>query len=156
MAARLRHRLDLARPLTQRHQAPQFLRAAAVAVVAPALLRLPLDRVPRLVGRRRRGTADTSAAVADIVATADAAIAALHPITRWGCLTAGVTRYDALRRAGIAVDLCFGVNATAPDALVRLGAEGRVGHCWLELDGEPVAEPRDPRALYTETFRLRP
>lgn len=81
----------------------------------------------------------------EVVATVDGAIAVLRPLTRRGCLTSGVARYDALRRAGIDADLCFGVGLTVPDP---------IGHCWIEVDGAPVAERRDPRDHYRETYRL--
>jgi len=115
-----------------------------VAVAVPTLLRLSLDRLARLLEPRRRRA--TTATVDEILGTVDAAIAALRPLARRGCLTLGVTRYDALRRAGIDADLCFGVAIDRPDP---------IGHCWLELDGAALAEPQDPRNQYRQTYRLR-
>lgn len=70
-----------------------------------------------------------------------------RPLVRSGCLTRGVTLYRFLRRAGADVSLRFGMG--------RVGDEFS-GHCWLALDGEPFAEPRDPRLTFTETWRIDP
>ena len=61
------------------------------------------------------------------------------------CLTRGISRYVVLRRAGLPVELVFG-----------LGTPGgpHEGHCWLELDGAPYLEATDPRSVFPETFRV--
>ena len=152
--------MELVRPLVDRRQTGPYLRAACVAVAVPALLRLPLDRLQVLLEpsprrSRRRGVCTTDPpGVTEVLATADAAVAALRPLARRGCLTSGVTRYDALRRADVAVALCFGVSLTPSGVPGDLGTDGPVGHCWLELYGEPLGESRDPRAVYRETYRL--
>jgi hypothetical protein len=64
---------------------------------------------------------------------------------RTGCLTRGITLFWFLRRAGVDVELTFGVDPVALDG---------EGHCWLTLDGEPFLEKVDPRARFTETYRL--
>jgi hypothetical protein len=65
-----------------------------------------------------------------------------------GCTVRGLTLYYFLRRAGVAVNLCYGV------ALVQ----GRlVGHCWLERAGEPFLErPRQLRFTPAYTFPAAP
>lgn len=70
-----------------------------------------------------------------------------RPLVRSGCLTRGVTLYWFLRRAGLEVELRFGLD---PDDAGDLTD----GHCWLTLDGEPYLEPRDPRPRFTEVYRL--
>jgi hypothetical protein len=75
----------------------------------------------------------------------DAVIRRGHPVVGPGCLTRGVTLYDALRRVGLDVDLCFGVG---PDQ------GSMAGHCWLDLDGEPLLERVDPRSKFTEVVRV--
>jgi hypothetical protein len=73
------------------------------------------------------------------------AIRAGRPLVRPGCLTRGVTRYYFFRRDGMDVSLCFGMGQV----------EGQfVGHCWLVKDGVPFMEPRDPRPLYAEMYRI--
>jgi Transglutaminase-like superfamily len=68
------------------------------------------------------------------------------PLIRRGCLTRGITQLWFLRRAGFPVSLRFGIGEITGDPID--------GHCWLVLDGEPFAEKRDPRPLYTETWRI--
>jgi hypothetical protein len=50
-----------------------------------------------------------------------------------------------LRRAGLPVDLVFGLGAPAGVA---------DGHCWLELHGRPYLEREDPRSVFPEMYRL--
>jgi hypothetical protein len=30
------------------------------------------------------------------------------------------------------------------------------GHCWIEYDGQALAERRDPRPVYVETWSIQP
>jgi hypothetical protein len=71
------------------------------------------------------------------------------PVVRRGCLVRGITRYRFLREAGVDASLCFGIGRLP-------GEESFTGHCWLEMDGRAVAEPREPRPIYTETYRVSP
>jgi hypothetical protein len=69
-----------------------------------------------------------------------------YPLVRTGCLTRGVTLFWFLRRAGLDVELRFGLDTgdiEAPD-----------GHCWIALDGEPFLEKTDPRPRFVELYRL--
>jgi hypothetical protein len=68
---------------------------------------------------------------------------AARPLVRRGCLTRGLTLYASLRRAGVDVQLTFGMGPTGA------AVDGYDGHCWLVLDGEPYLEQRDPRQHYT-------
>jgi hypothetical protein len=68
------------------------------------------------------------------------------PLVRTGCLTRGVTLFWFLRRAGLNVELRFGLN------IADLGEPG--GHCWLALHGEPFLEKVDPRLRFAELYRL--
>ena len=62
-------------------------------------------------------------------------------------LVRGLTLYRFLRRAGAEVSLRFGAGEM----------NGRfAAHCWIVYRGEPLAEPRDPRPLFTETWRIEP
>jgi hypothetical protein len=71
------------------------------------------------------------------------------PVVRRGCLVRGITRYRFLREAGIGASLCFGMGR--PE-----GEERFSGHCWVELNGRALAEKREPRPIYTETYRISP
>jgi Transglutaminase-like superfamily len=122
------------------------LRAVLFGLAVPALLRLPLDRLagwleaaPAAPERPELRTAEP------MVRRIDAALRAAWPLVRRGCLTRGLTQLWFLRRAGFPVSLRFGMGEI----------DGRIeGHCWLVLDGEPLAEKRDPRPIYTETWRI--
>ena len=82
-----------------------------------------------------------------LVRRVDALIAAGRPFVRSGCLVRGLTLYRFLRRAGADVSLRFGAGEM----------NGRfAAHCWIVYRGEPLAEPRDPRPLFTETWRIEP
>jgi len=82
-----------------------------------------------------------------LVRRVDALIAAGRPLIRSGCLVRGLTLYRFLRRAGAEVSLRF----PAGEMNGRFAA-----HCWIVYQGEPLAEPRDPRPLFTETWRIEP
>ena len=118
-----------------------FLFAAAV----PALLRLKLARLHRLLGRIPAGRGADPARVQAILRCATIVLHRGQPIIRRGCLTRGVTLYYFLRRAGLDVDLCFGAG--------HLNGEF-AAHCWLERDGEPYQETADPREIFVEMYRL--
>jgi hypothetical protein len=68
-----------------------------------------------------------------------------RPLVRPGCLTRELTLYYFLRRAGLDVELCFGMGYVSNEF---------AGHCWLVKDGEPFMEAKDPRSLFTEVYRF--
>jgi hypothetical protein len=112
---------------------------AAVAVVAPLLARLDLQRLQRCLEPAARSSRPPVAVVGRRI---DRLIRRGKPLVRPGCLTRGITGYYSLRRAGLDVALCFGIGP------------GAAAHCWLVLDGEPVLEAADPRLAFTEMVRL--
>jgi hypothetical protein len=57
-----------------------------------------------------------------------------------------VTLFWFLRRAGLDVELVFGLDPAM--------GEAADGHCWLALAGEPFLEKVDPRSRFTEVYRL--
>jgi hypothetical protein len=123
---------------------------AAVAVAAPFLARLDLQRLQRCLepspGSSRSPSADPGQMVEVLGRRMGQVIRWGKPLVRPGCLTRGITGYYILRRAGLDVALCFGMGP------VR--GPGMAGHCWLVLDGEPVLEAVDPRPAFTELVRL--
>jgi len=125
------------------------LRIFAFAATAPVLLaRTRLASLAAALEPARPPAAEpTAAAVAARVARVDGVLAAGWPIVRRGCLTRGLTRYRFLRELGADVSLKFGLAN---------GSGDWAGHCWLELAGQPLAEPRDPRPTYAETWRIAP
>ena len=118
------------------------------AAAVPLLMRLPLPRVAALLSRSRRRT--TRRASAAEVERLERLVAisprVAGPLVRPGCLTRGVTLFWFLRRAGLDVELRFGL-----DPRDRQSSDG---HCWLALDGEPFLEKRDPRPRFAELYRL--
>ena len=115
------------------------LRIAAFAICAPALARLSPPRLGRLLVPVVASTAPAPARVAQIIGYVEAIFGLGTPAIRPSCLTRGLTLYYFLRRAGVEVELCFGLG--------RVGG-GFAGHCWLVRDGEPFLEKIDPRPTF--------
>ncbi len=124
----------------------QFAVLSAFAAAVPLLMRLPLPRVAALITRpvARRSPADGE--VERLERMIELAPRVGRPLVRPGCLTRGVTLYWFLRRAGLDVELRFGLDPG--------GENPPDGHCWLTLEGEPFLERRDPRPRFAETYRL--
>jgi len=122
----------------------------AVAVAAPLLARLDLQRLQRCLEPSQRSSRSPSAHPEHAVEVLGRRVGQVirwgRPLVRPGCLTRGITGYYLLRRAGLDVALCFGI-APARGADVT-------GHCWLVLDGEPLLEAVDPRSAFTELLRM--
>jgi len=119
-------------------------RVSAFGALVPLLMRLPLPRLARLVTRPVAFPAPSAAEVERLERLVALAPRLARPLVRTGCLTRGVTLFWFLRRAGLDVELRFGID---PAGVAD-------GHCWLTLDGEPFLERRDPRPHFTETYRL--
>ena len=116
---------------------------------APLLLRRGPERMATLLESASRSPSRTPSAdprkAEAFARRVDRWLRAGWPLVRRGCLTRGVTLYRFLRQAGFDVSLRFGLGEV----------EGRLeGHCWLVHDGRPLLEKRDPRAIYTETWRI--
>jgi hypothetical protein len=128
------------------------LRVVLFGLAAPLFLRRPPERLAAWLesaaapeGMPSPALSETARTAAALVRRIDFWMRAAWPLVRRGCLPRGVTRFWFLRRAGVPVALRFGIGEIA----------GRPeGHCWLVLGGEPFAEPRDPRPVYTETWRI--
>jgi Transglutaminase-like superfamily len=135
-------------PLAKAVWAARVLLFAALGV--PLLLRLVKlpDLRSWLEPKRPQGEAPPltdPAAIQTLVRRVDRLRALGRPLVRSGCLTRGLTLYYVLRRAGADVSLRFGMGK-AEDEIA--------GHCWLVFAGEPLAEKRDPRLLYVETYSI--
>jgi hypothetical protein len=128
---------------------PSAFRVLVFAAAVPLLLRIL--KLPELrFWLEPRGAVSPPPApdeVAGMIRRIDRLLAAGRPFVRQGCLTRGVTLYYFLRRSGADVSLCFGMGEV----------RGRLeGHCWLVCQGEPLAERRDPRPVFAETWRIDP
>jgi hypothetical protein len=121
-----------------------FFQVLLFAAAVPFLLRLKLSRVETLLEPRIPSAANGER-IDQITEYVEMAIRNGRPLVRPGCLTRGVTRYYFFRRNGLDVSLCFGMGQDK---------EEFVGHCWLVKDGVPFLEPRDPRPLYAEMYRI--
>ena len=136
--SKARDRLGALAQLRGPRELALFSYVTAFASAVPLLMRLPLPRAGALLtrppGRPR------NAERLPVLAALAARLA--HPLVRTGCLTRGVTLFWFLRRAGVDVELRFGVDPRTFDA-----------HCWLTLDGKPYLEREDP-SRFAETYRL--
>ncbi|HYX23451.1 MAG TPA: lasso peptide biosynthesis B2 protein [Thermoanaerobaculia bacterium] len=132
-------------------EAPGAVSTVLFAAAVPLLLRWrPLDRLPAVLAPRGPlPPAPAPEQVAALVARVDRLLAAGRPLVRSGCLVRGLTLYRVLRRAGAEVSLRFGVGVIGGQPGGRMAA-----HCWLVYQGEPLAEPRDPRPLFAETWSI--
>lgn len=127
-------------------------RVLLFAAAAPLLLRfVGIDRLQRWLepSTPPRIPRPGRKAAEDLVRRIDGLLRVGWPVVRRGCLVRGLTVYRFLREAGFNVNLCFGMGR--PD-----GVDDFTGHCWVELEGKALAEKREPRPIYTETFRIRP
>jgi hypothetical protein len=124
------------------------VRVAGVAASVPLLMRLPLSRLERLLEPRAARGPSSAAHQARVLRLVNTVLEVGRPVLRTTCLTRGITRYYFFKRAGIDVALVFGIGQPTPGPLA--------GHCWLVKDDEPFLEVRDPRPVFTETYRLEP
>jgi hypothetical protein len=120
-------------------------RIGLFAAIAPVLMRMPLERLGRLLDPATPPPAPGPEVARELAWVVDRVLEAGRPLLRSGCMVRGLTRYYVLRRAGVDVNLCFGIG---------LHDDSASGHCWLEAQDEPILERCDPRLLYTEMYRL--
>lgn len=122
-----------------------LLRVTGVAALVPAAMRLPLPKLTALIRPRRRPRRPAPPGYVErVVAAVDAARIAGYPVVRQGCLTRAVTLYWFLARAGVPVELRFGIARTAEAD----------GHAWLAVDGAAYLEKTDPAPQFTVTYRV--
>jgi hypothetical protein len=124
------------------------VRVLLFGLSVPFLVRRGPERMAKLLepATPPPPAADPAAAAA-LARRIDRWLRAGWPLVRRGCLTRGVTQYRFLRRAGFDISLRFGLGEV----------NGKFeGHCWLVRDGQPFLEKRDPRPIYTETWRIGP
>src|SRR5262249_37953900 len=123
-----------------------FARLSAFAACVPVLMRLPLPSVAALLSCSSERSPPSAKEVERLERLIALAPRVARPIVAPGCLTRSVTLFWFLRRAGLDVELCFGLD-------VGRGAKTD-GHCWLSVGGEPFLEKRDPRPRFAEHYRL--
>jgi hypothetical protein len=118
-----------------------FLFAAGVRL----LLRFELPKLGRWLEPGAAPPSPDPKQIKKITDYVEAAIAMGSPLVRNSCLTRGVTRYYFFRRAGLDVQLHFGMGQVK---------RGYAGHCWLVKDGEPFLEKEDPRPRFNSIYRF--
>ena len=117
----------------------------ALVLATPLLARLSPLRLRRVLSYAIAAPWPRRASPEEARAQVERAIGIAARLRTQTCLTRGISRYVVLRRAGLAVELVFGLGAPS----------GRFeGHCWLELEGRPYLETTDPRGLFPEVFRV--
>ena len=144
---RFQTRFAVLRQLPNPERRFQFLRIFLFMLAVPWLQRLRLPQLnTRLDGGHGQQTGDAwdKSEVESILRDVDGALRIGRPFVRSNCLSRGITNYYFLRKAGLDVGLCFGVSEP--------GDEPLGGHCWLINEGEPLAEPFDPRQSYTTVY----
>ncbi len=113
------------------------------AAILPLLLRIPLPTLLRRLEPRRKPHSVDPAKVARIERCVDAVIETGKPLIRSRCLTRTLTHFFFLSRAGLELEVCFGMGRRGEDM---------IGHCWLMKGGVPYLETEDPRSVYAETY----
>ena len=142
----LRSRLGGLRELRSPREAILFAYLTAFAAAVPLLMRLPLPRLAALLTRPPRRPPPSAKDIERLERMVALAPRVARPLVRTGCLTRGLTLFWFLRRAGLDVELRFGLELNEREA--------RDGHCWLALADEPFLERVDPRPRFAELYRL--
>ncbi len=118
-----------------------LVRTVALALRVPLLMRRPLPQLlPYLTPTPVQRPQPEQARKA--VVFVRAYLGVFRRLMRRPCLVQGLPLYQLLREAGYGVQVHFGI---APD--------GKVGHCWLTLDDQPLLEPGNPRERYLEMLQ---
>ena len=115
------------------------------AAIVPQM-RLPLPRLLALLRPLTTAPVADHTLVQQIVRYVDAAIQVGSPLIERRCYIRALTLYYFLSRAGLAVELHFGVGSQ------EIGHPRR--HCWLVRDGKPYLEAQDPQALHTPIYHF--
>jgi hypothetical protein len=123
----------------------RFIQICTFAAAVPTLLRLPLPRLSRLLTRSPRARTADAIEIDRLDRVTSLAPRITRPLVRTGCLTRGLTLFWFLRRAGLDVELRFGLDPQTE--------QPTDGHCWLTLNGEPYLERQD-LDRFTELYRL--
>ncbi|RMD98761.1 MAG: lasso peptide biosynthesis B2 protein [Deltaproteobacteria bacterium] len=113
------------------------------AALLPLFLLFPLPSLLRHLEPRRKPRSVDPEKVARIERCVDAVIELGKPLIRSRCLTRTLTHFFFLSRAGLELEVCFGMGKRKGEL---------VGHCWLMRGGAPYLEAEDPRCAYAETY----
>lgn len=147
---KIARRLALLQQLKSTSDWVLFLQLFVFALFVPAFMRLGVRRLSALLSQTNRPAKELSAKTLPVdakkmITLTDLAMEFGSPLIDKRCLTRGITLYYFLRRAGMPVELHFGV-APVGTALN--------GHCWLVQNEQPFAEPIDPRSRFAEVWSM--
>ena len=131
--------------LDWRHEYRLFVPILLFAIFVPWLMRFPLPKVSRMLRIPYLPPQPDEQQVQRILHCTDAVLALGRPLVQPRCLTRGVTLYYFLRKAGLPVELHFGVQQRSATLYA---------HCWLMLDDQPFAEPVATVQAFTVADRL--
>jgi hypothetical protein len=147
---RIPRRLKALRQLRSVRQWWLFGRVVVFAALVPALFRLKLATVTRLLERRinRRVKVSDSIEIETIIQSVELVMAIASPLVRPNCLTRSITLYHFLRPTGLKLSVCFGAT------LKNGNLEPVPGHCWLVKDGVPFLERNDPSGRFVPIYEL--
>lgn len=113
------------------------------AAIIPRLSRFGVPKMERLVTPSRVAPTADPIKTQKIIDLTDAVLRFGKPLVEKRCFPRGLTLYYFLRKAGLEIDLHFGVEKK----------EGQIyGHCWLVKNNEPFSELKDPRTLYRTIY----
>ena len=122
-----------------------FARIFLFAATVPLLFRLKLVTLERFVAPKISSVVANQETIEKIINYVELARQTGYPLVRRRCLTRGLTLYYFLSRAGLNVELCFGMGDAQNQFL---------GHCWLTKEEVPFLEAEDPRPKYTIMHRF--
>lgn len=118
------------------------LRMVGMLLLLPLLQRaLTLPTLLHLLDARTVSPARIT--VSRLCALLDGVLQQHSALLRPTCVKKSLILFHHLRRWGYPVQIHFGV--------VKHGSV-LAGHCWLELDGQPLAEPADPQQAFTVAY----
>lgn len=126
----------------RRHEIGLLLRIAGMLLAIPVLQRvLTLPALLHLLDAR--ATSPPRVTPSRLLALVRGVCQLHMGVFRPKCLTQSLVLWHCLRRWGCPVQVYFGV--------VKHGGT-LAGHCWLELGGQPLAEPADPHQVFTVVY----
>jgi hypothetical protein len=124
------------------HELGLLLRIAGMLLVIPVLQRvLTLPALLHLFDTR--AVSPPRVTPSRLLALVREILSQRLGIFRPNCVKQSLILFHFLRRWGYPVQIYFGVAKHR---------ETLSGHCWLELHGQPLAEPADPHQMFTVVY----
>jgi hypothetical protein len=146
MWGKIKKRLDILGKISRPLDVILMLRIFAFYIfINPILLKVNLSRLKTFLEPQFSPTLPDQAKTGRTIEYIDAIVKVGKPLIPSRCFTRGTMMFYFLRRAGLRVDLVFGVEKTS-DAFT--------GHCWLLKDEAPYLEANDPRKFYTPMYTI--